>query len=119
MHTEAAPAPLLRLRPCPCCGHEAERESITDDYGTVYRIECTGCGLRIESGISLDIIAPAWNMRRSDGLRNWIKAKERKLKMEAPPSQISYVYRGCEAQAAEILDKPVVIESKGESGWES
>lgn len=89
---------------CPCCGHRAELESDSDDYGKMHQIECTGCGLSLITSISVEVIANAWNARRTDGLERWIEGEIDKLGTNVRSYYREQALRECHVQLKKLLN---------------
>jgi hypothetical protein len=101
---DAASMHPIVLLLCPCCGHRAELEDIPDDYGPQWSIECVGCGLGLTTGISADVIARAWNARRTDGLERWIEGEIAKLGVDVRSYHRERALRECHVQLKKLLN---------------
>lgn len=108
----ADPLHAIVLLPCPFCGSPAR----CWDRGSYSEIECDGCDAIGPCGGDEREAAERWNKRRSDGLRNWLKAEGDKA--DAFAIQHSGfgsitaivrrdVYRRTEKQCEKLLDRPV------------
>lgn len=89
---------------CPCCGHRAELEDIPDEYGPQWSIECDGCGLGLTTGISPDVIARAWNARRTDAFKRWIEGEIAKLGVDVMSYHRGRALRECHGQLKKLLN---------------
>jgi hypothetical protein len=99
----ASDQPIVLLL-CPCCGHRAELEDLPDEYGPQWSIECDGCGLGLTTGVSAEVIANAWNARRTDGLERWIESEIAKLGVDARSYYREQALRECHVQLKKLIN---------------
>lgn len=75
-----------KLKPCPFCGTSVSMYAVNGDQWTMnYRIECKGCGLTADFGVSLDGVGvnktiKNWNRRACEGGGLSCRKSKRKLR---------------------------------------
>ena len=91
------------LKPCPCCGHRAELREDRHDYGIVWTIECSWCGLMIERSRK-DAAMHTWNSRRTDGMIAWLDAEIEFLDGVQNALNRQAAFKDCKKQLLKLLD---------------
>jgi hypothetical protein len=97
------------LLPCPCCGGSTNSGCYDDGGGDEWWVECSRCELSLGNRKSEQAAREAWNKRRSDGLRNWLKAELAKARESYDPCDWKdcAIYEAALKQAKKLLDVPV------------